>query len=127
MNAATVLLHLWVGYVATRYDEPYVGGPLYCGGTYTLEAEPWVAVDVGLYESGAICCGDVLLVTTPYGTIRARAIDSGPLLRYNVGGQPILVDIPTHLAPFAPRLSSPVKVVNLSGLSREAGLADTHG
>lgn len=79
--------------LATFYFLP--GNVLYCGPYYIESNEPWVAVDVNLYKSGAIKCGDIVDVVTPSGSLRAKAMDAGYLDKYG-----FIVDIPKHLSPF---------------------------
>ena len=99
--------------IATAYAGPYVGQPLYCGGVYDVQAEPWIALPVG----GAWECGDLVLVRFEDGSsLMARAMDAGPLGLYNVEGQPILADIPAHLAPFD--LSGPIELYNFGEAAR---------
>lgn len=113
--------------VATVYGAFYAGQPLYCDDglgeplIYSESTVPWVAVDVGEYESGRIRCGDELWLRFGDGSeLRALALDAGYLAGYYVEqwGSPIVVDIPEHLAPF-PGLSAPVQVVNHSAAVRE--------
>jgi hypothetical protein len=108
--------------VATWYAGPFVGQPLYCGGTYTTDAEPWVAVNVEMVGQ-QVCCGDQVLLYFPGGqTLRARVGDTGPFSRYWIEQHgrdvPIIADVPRHLWPLHPALSSPVAMVNLSALER---------
>ena len=111
MKTALILLG-----VATWYAGPYVGGPLYCGGTYALSEAAWVAVDVTEYESGRIQCGDILTVWIGGKMLQARAMDAGPLYRYYVEqwgkDTPIVVDVPRHLWPAGAALSARVQVIN---------------
>jgi hypothetical protein len=111
---------------ATIYAEPYVGQPLYCdrgeGLIYGPESPPWVAVDVGEYESGRVRCWDLLYIRFANGeTLLAYALDAGYLASHYVeqwGTQPIVLDVPAPLAPF-PGLSIPATALNLSTLRRE--------
>ena len=99
--------------IATAYAGPYVGGPLYCGGVYDLQAAPWIALPTG----GAWECGDLVYLRFEDGsTLMARALDAGPLGLYNVQGQAIIADVPAHLAPFA--LSGPVELYNFGEAAR---------
>lgn len=114
MSTALVLIG-----VATWYGGIYVGQPLASGeGYYTLDREPWVALDSSalgdFYE-----WGDLLYLRFDNGTtMMARVWDCGPFSLYNVGGRPIVVDVPEHLAPF-PGLSCGVEVWNISAMVRE--------
>lgn len=121
-----IALTVLVG-VATVYGGPYVGQPLYCDGVgedlvYSEMTTPWVAVDVREFEMGRILCGDELWLRFEDGSeLRALALDAGPFEGYYVeqwGRQPIVVDVPVHLAPFA-GLSAPVRVVNHSAVVGE--------
>jgi hypothetical protein len=124
--------------VVTIYQEPYVGRPLYC----SSPAEPryydvnspaaWIALDAAYYESGRARCGDQILVTaTDDGSgwaVIAQALDAGPLSAYyieqwpgtsqHLERQPIVADLPAHLAPFS-GLSAPARLLNLSELRRQ--------
>ena len=109
--------------VATVYAM--VGGPLYCDTgqclVYSEQTEPWVALDVKLYDRWADC-GDLLLLEGNGWELSARAWDAGPLHLYHIEDWPelpILVDVPAHLAPFA-GLSAQVKVTNVSRSRRWA-------
>lgn len=146
------LLSMMLLGTATVYG-PYDGSPLYCdrGGEpgslgpmiYGRYEGPWVAIDVGLYESGWARCGDLLRITGPDGSggsweLEARALDAGYLMAYQVldwrgpdgRALPIVVDIPIHLAPFelvwGGFTSAPARVVNVTRalgeeLERRAG------
>jgi len=111
--------------VATIYAGPYIGQPLYCdrgqGWIYQVDAKPWIALDVGEYTSGRVRCDDEFLVTFANGqTLLARARDAGYLYPHYVEQwqQPIVIDVPAHLAPF-PGLSMPATGVNLSAKARQ--------
>ena len=103
--------------VATWYAGIYVGGPLYCGGTYAPDTAPWVAVDVSDYTSGRVTCGDWLRISDGDTVLLARAMDAGYLSRYYVEdygpGLRIGVDIPRHLWPW-PGMSRVVSVENVT-------------
>jgi len=104
---------LLIAGIATAYAGQYVGQPLYCGGVYDVQAEPWIALPVGEFE-----CGDLVLVRFEDGsTLMARAMDAGPLGLYNVQGQAIIADVPAHLAPFA--LSGPIELYNFGEAARQ--------
>jgi hypothetical protein len=110
--------------IATWYAGPYIGGPLYCGGYYTTDNMPWVAVDVSEYENSRIRCGDTLMIWLAGEMIRARAMDAGPLYKYYIedfGPElPIVVDIPKHLWPLE-TLSAKVTIINSSEAYRQLG------
>jgi hypothetical protein len=125
-------LWLLVG-VATIYGGPYdpnidyEGNPLYCDCRDSARhifredaRDPWVAVDVGLYESGQVRCGDELWVYFPDGEVlQAPALDAGHLAKYYVidyPGLPIVVDVPGMFATF--NGVSPVRVLNVSAAKR---------
>lgn len=101
--------------VATVYM--LLGGPLFCGGTYDVNSESWIALDINQYSNGFARCGDIILLTFPDGKpIIARAMDAGPLSKFHVdcwGYIPIVVDIPEHIKTFN-GLSSPVKMYNIT-------------
>ncbi len=107
-------MHPLIG-VATVYM--LIGGPLFCGGTYDINAEPWVALDINQYRNGSAECGDLILLTFPDGKyIIARAMDAGTLSRFHVddwGPIPIVVDVPMHIKTFN-GLSLPVKMYNIT-------------
>jgi len=102
--------------IATAYAGPYIGQPLYCGGVYDVQAEPWIALPIS--ELGYSWeCGDLVYLRFADGsTLMARAMDAGPLGLYNVQGQAIMADVPVHLAPFA--LSGPVELYNFGEVAR---------
>ena len=112
--------------IATIYAGIYVGEPLYCdcNGTlfYAPETEPWIALDVLLYQDGWARCGDDILLITGGGKRRVyKAYDAGPLYKYHIKdhpGLPIIGDIPAFLSPFE-GLSSKVILINLTRV-REA-------
>ena len=105
--------------IATAYAGPYVGQPLYCGGTYDLQADPWIALPLG----DDWRCGDTVRLRFEDGsTLMARAMDTGPFGAFcvrQVDGTcpPIIVDVPAHLAPF--KLSGPVKLYNYGEAARQ--------
>ena len=104
--------------VATWYAGIYVGGPLYCGGTYAESTAPWVAVDVSAYQDGRVTCGDWLRVTDGDTVLLARAMDAGYLERHYVEDYGpsirIGVDIPRHLWPWGEAMSRVVTVENVT-------------
>lgn len=104
--------------VATWYAGIYIGGPLYCGGMYETDRAPWVAVDVGDYESGRVTCGDWLRITDGDTVVLAQAMDAGYLSRHYVEDYGpdirIGVDIPWHLWPWGDTLSRVVTVENVT-------------
>ena len=111
--------------VATIYADPYIGQPLYCdrgqGWIYDANAEPWIALDVNEFTSGRVQCDDTFLIIFANGeTLIAQARDAGYLYPYYVEQwqQPIVFDIPAHLAPF-PGLSMPATGINLSAMARQ--------
>ncbi len=120
--------------MATVYTAHSPGAPLYCdrgnGLTFFAVQEPWVALDVSEYTSGRAHCGDIILLRLPASpaggktethTLRARALDAGPLYPYSIAdtGLPIVVDIPRHQAPFT-GTSHPATVINVSAMRRLA-------
>jgi hypothetical protein len=149
--------------IATIYAGPYVGQPLYCDtdGTllYTVPSKSapspaqrgrvgvgagaWVALDVRLYRSGQVHCGDHVVLFFPPAkrggheggpTLHARALDGGPFAGYYVADYPdlpIVADVPVHFwpvheGPTGPRLSSTVILLNLSALDRAMDAAHAH-
>ena len=102
----------------------YVG---YTGDVFCLDATPadlqaagvqWVAVDVAWYTTGAVHCGDLLMVTFPGHTLKAYALDAGPLGAYRVDGLgTIALDVPAHLWPLA-GMAARVKVQNVTAILR---------
>jgi hypothetical protein len=140
--------------MATAYVAHTPNAPLWCDGRlpgqpagallFDQVLEPWVALDVSEYVSGRARCGDDILLRvtlllpgggTEIHTMRARALDAGPLYPYTVlywdgqsrtvqgeiaeTGLPIVVDIPRHHAPFS-GLSAPAIVINVSAMRRYA-------
>jgi len=109
--------------MATTYLG-YTGAPLYCdrgnGLTFDAVPDPWVALDVSEFLGGRVQCGDEILVRFRNGkTLRARALDAGPLYPHVIAdtGLPIVVDIPAHHAPF-PGLSASAIVINVTNVRR---------
>jgi hypothetical protein len=103
---------------ATAYSLPLQ--PLRCGDIFTTTHE-WIAVDLSLYLTNQVQCGDTMLLTTPHGSIIAPALDAGYLHAYHVeqwGPQPIIADVPAHVANFPGLSTSPVTLINLSALER---------
>ena len=91
---------------------------------YSEFNDPWVAVDVGWYESGRVACGDWLLIAFDgFPPVVARAWDAGYLARHHVadiGPLPIAVDLPEHLRPDY-KMAWPAWVLNLSALLERGG------
>ena len=129
MNSAVLLLMIGIATVYGGQHDPHVcyeGNPLYCDRPddrhlYTEDArDPWVAVDVGMYESGRVRCGDELWVYLPDGSVLvAQALDAGYLAAYRTRDYPnlpIVVDVPAMFAPFEGL--SPVRVINRSAAGR---------
>lgn len=91
--------------VATFYTAADYPGDVYCRDATMTELQAagirFVAVDVDWYTSGRVRCGDLLAITFPGGQVlRARALDAGPLGRYQVRGMgQIGMDVPQHLWP----------------------------
>lgn len=111
-------LRLVIG-LATIYAGVFVGQPLYCDTDgslfYSPETEPWIALDVHLYDRWASCGDDILLIAggRPY---TFKALDAGPLYKYHIEDHPalpIVADIPVFLSPFN-GLSHPVRMINLT-------------
>jgi hypothetical protein len=106
----TATLPLLIG-VATYYSaDYYTGRPLYCNYqdsslVYTETLEPWIALDVTLYQSGQVECGDQFLLTFTDGyTLTVSAWDAGLFNGHWVPPWPelpIVIDLPQHLKPFA--------------------------
>lgn len=120
--------------VITVYAAPYIGQPLYCdhgqGLVYETGAPPWIALDVRLYQSGRVKCGDEIWLRFPstYRTLKALALDAGPFEGYYVEDWPsfpIVADLPAHLSPF-PGLSSPVSLFNYSAARRAFRVQQLH-
>ena len=112
---------------ATAYGGPaHAGKPLYCdrgnGLIFDQVTQPFVALDVGLYETGQVRCGDLIRVTFPSGEmLEAQALDAGYLDGYCVDDLHawIVVDVPLQFAPFE-GLSALATVRNLSAFRRAA-------
>lgn len=116
--------------VATIYAAPYIDETLYCdrgqGLVFGPRTPPWVAVDVQMFLSGRIRCGDELWLGfgSPHQTLKVLALDAGPFHGYYVPPWPhlpIVADIPFHLAPF-PGLANPVRIFNYSAAQRALNL-----
>lgn len=95
---------LLVGIVTMYALDAHAGLPLFCAtysepATFSPDAPPWIALDVSLYHSGLIECGDPVLVIFEDGSrLTLRALDAGPLDQYCVedmsGCVPIVGDVP---------------------------------
>lgn len=103
--------------MATMYGgAAHEGRPLYCdrnNGLVYRADRTWVAVDVSEYEAGRVRCGDELWITFADGQVlKAPALDAGYLYPHIIAqaGLPIVVDVPSHMAPF-PGLSAQVRTV----------------
>jgi hypothetical protein len=114
--------------IATFYSGIFIGQPLYCdtgiGLIYSTDTTPWVALSEDLYKAGWARCGDRIRIQGDGWTVILLALDAGPLHRYYIEDfpdQPILIDIPEHLAPFQ-GLSTQVKVRNLDHPKRSIQL-----
>lgn len=96
--------------ICTAYAEPYIGGPLFCGGTYAADTAPWVALPYRDYR-GSWDCGEPVYLSgvDAYGSpwsLYARAMDTGPFgalcVKQPDGSCPqIVADVPMFLAPFS--------------------------
>lgn len=115
-------LRILIG-IATVYAGVYVGQPLYCDCNeqslyYSSETEPWIALDVKLYETGWADCGDDILVFTGGSGVELKAYDAGPLYKFYIADYPqlpIIGDIPVPHAPFR-GLSGRVRMINLTSV-----------
>lgn len=120
MNTAIIIV---IG-VMTVYGPGFWGNHLYCSTpenvlTYDIKTVPWVAIDVKLFREEWVQCGDEILIWFENGeTLKALALDAGPLYKYKIDGVPIVADIPVHLAPFW-GLSARGQMVNVTTLKRE--------
>lgn len=100
----------------TIYAGPHISQPLYCADYYTTD-HAWIALDVSLFWSGRVSCGDSIRVTFPDGSHRdLPALDAGMFAHHCVEQQdgsclPIIGDLPAHVAPF-PGTSSPATIEN---------------
>lgn len=79
--------------------------PLYCNDGinnlfYTFDTKPWVALDVNLFRTRQVECGEIVYLKINGETLRLRAWDAGYLAKHNVEGATIVADLPAHLAPF---------------------------
>ena len=101
MKMITLLL---VGAI-TRYNGP-IHAPLKCGGTYN-EGHRWIAMADPRFQ-----CGEWVIVQIDgYTPFVAQVKDSGGFADHCVmqpdgSCAPIIGDLPTHAAPFAPDLSA---------------------
>jgi hypothetical protein len=104
----------------TVYAGVYIGGPLYCGGTYDAATTPWIAIDVNQYDYWH--CGDRVLVLGDGWEYEAVILDAGTFNGYYIeqwgSDVPIIADIPAIHSPFS-GLSAMGVVVNLSEMERQ--------
>lgn len=96
---AAVLIGLITTYGPPLDDHIRDENPLYCAGPdgplYGTMDEPWIALDVGEYESGRAHCGDRVAVMLDSGeTFTARAMDAGYLAAHG-----IVADVPLRIDP----------------------------
>ena len=88
------------GGITFYYGKQFEGSNLKCPGyRYERDTGPWLAVDIGEYESGRTRCGDWYLIRFYDGSRHfARALDSGYLADYNVWdtGLPFVADLPYY-------------------------------
>ena len=111
--------------VATWYAGAYVDQPLYCGGVYTDTTAPWIALPSQDYGDTWQCGDLVALWFVDQGELLlAHAMDAGPFGDHCIaladGCAPIVADVPLHLWPGGDALSSPVEMVNVTGMARKA-------
>ena len=121
----SAFLVVWLSHgVATVYEEPYVGMPLYCdsgiGLRYKENAPSWVALDITWYESGQVRCGDTITIWGDGWSYTGLALDAGRFHGKWIEDWPelpIVADLPKFRAPFE-GLSARVRVVNVSAVKR---------
>lgn len=109
------------GGITFYYGDVFEGQPLYCGGVYAKETGPWLALDVGKYESGQARCGDQFLVEFADGsTMIAVARDAGHLADYTIfdSGLPFVADLPRYWRNGRPTATG--RILNLSAALRAA-------
>jgi len=99
-----------VGAVTFYPIDRFESQPLYCAQylsddlTYSHQTAniygPWIALDISLYESGRIECGDKLLLWLEgQGTMQVVALDAGTFEGYWVQDWPtlpIIADLPEY-------------------------------
>ena len=117
--------------IVTAYAGRYVGQPLYCSTPaqplyYDAQTPPWVALPVE--EHGVTWeCGDLIYISTPSGSLLARAWDAGPFGGLCVMDEDkctgISADVPMFLSPFV-GASSQARVVNVTAACRDWGICD---
>lgn len=112
------LLGFWLlfGSVTFYPISRFEGQPLYCSThdhplTYSQqtaqEVGPWVALDVGLYQSGRVKCGEELVLWLEGGgSMRVKALDAGRFGGYWVADWPdlpIIADLPEYFSSSSKR------------------------
>jgi len=132
--ALIIAVNTYIGVSTVYLAENWEGQPLYCnngvnGLDYSPDTGPWGAMDIGLFQSGAVQCGDWLQVSARDGSFSfyARAWDSGNLHTATFRGQPVVVDVPEYYAPWYPDgVPCPeVTVINWSAVARELAAAES--
>lgn len=86
----------------TVYAGPYVGQPLYCGGTYTTSTPAWVAMPDSFWDSGGQCWDTVGIWSggeLHVFPVRDRvARGDWYVIQQDGVWLPIAADVPAHLA-----------------------------
>jgi hypothetical protein len=86
------------GMITTYAIAEWAGRPLYCPPhRYDQAAPPWIALEVQLYQSGQVKCGDPVIVDFDDGTrLELLALDAGPFAGLCAGTpcSPIIGDVP---------------------------------
>jgi hypothetical protein len=101
------------------YGKKWEGRPLSCGGIYEESRGPWLALDVGWYESGRVSCGDWFLIFFEDGsTMLAKARDAGHHANYSTWdtGLPHIADMPYYWREG--RITATGHLVNLTKVER---------
>lgn len=117
-----IILALFVlrGGITFYYGDAFEGQPLYCGGRYSEDTGPWLALPVELYEQGLARCGDLIWVMGDQWDepMIARALDAGYLSDYRIfdSGLPFVADLPRYWREGRPTCTG--WLVNLSAIER---------
>ena len=95
MITATLMITVGLSFYG---GADFINHPLYCGGTYLVDGDPWAAVAVEWFKQGYVHCGDTLFATFKDGRqVEVPIRDAGCHLHWPVydTGLPFGADFPS--------------------------------